>query len=326
MATADLMELKELATRQKLRELKEAMSAGKTFMPLGAHDTSEMNGHVHNGQEYKGEKETNVNDLDGKPNNDRFRTPPRENTFVVNGDRGEDSQIHNSSVMTNNEFYAQRKSEKDPTSKWESSYSRPTTPSNLAFQTLEEKKSADHDVLKVKFAESTKETDGNKEAKVSETEKRSVLTEDDILEIQSKRFEKELNNRTERKSRERSLLNKDHKTYMPSEYVHDIANADEFDARKMNLSSKNFDSALTSMLGQESNKIYPDTNDYEQFARTSKYRPNPYLEPHKTVQQRPKGSRGQKPGRERSKETRSAERLKSEPDAGVCKHFFPRGF
>ncbi|XP_053385145.1 uncharacterized protein LOC128550327 isoform X2 [Mercenaria mercenaria] len=315
MATAELMELKELATRQKLRELKEAMSSGKPFVQ-SVNDTSQMNGHGH--QVENGAREPVENSFVNESNNDRFTKPSRENTFVVNGDKNEDSQNLNVSAnVPNNEFYSKRKSEKDPTSKWESNYSRPTTPSNLAFETSGEKKRTNNEELKVTFDENTQEKENLDNSVMKDKEKRSVLTAEDMLEIQSRRFEKELSNsRTNRKSREKSRLGGDQKTYMPSEYVNGISNADQFDARKMNLSSKNFDSALTSMLGQENNRIYPDNNDYEQFARTSKYRPNPYLESQKTPPSRSKASRDQRSGRERSREARSAERSKQDPDAG----------
>lgn len=314
LATAELMELKELATRQKLRELKEAMNSGKPFVQSAVNDTSQMNGHVPQAEDNV--KENRKTESDAETNNNRFKMSSRDNSFIANSDTNKDNQMKDITVP-NNDFYSKRKSDKDPTSKWESNYSRPTTPSNLSFGTPGEKKRAGNEELKVTFDENVQEKEHDHSFSKNEKKTKSVLTADDILEIQSRKYEKELNDsRTKRKSREKSLLDNDPKTYMPSEYVHGISNADQFDARKMNLSSKNFDSALTSMLGQENSKLYPDSNDYEQFARTSKYRPNPYLEPQKTSASRSR-SRGQKSAKEQSREARSMERVKQEPDAGV---------
>lgn len=306
LATAELMELKELATRQKLRELKEAMSSGKPFTPQSSF-MSQMNGHAPHVE--NGARENSVA-------NESKSKQSRENTFVVNENQNDDN-LNTSANVPNNDFYSKRKSDKDPTSKWESNYSRPTTPSNLAFDSSSGKKKANTEELKVTFDESTQDNERLDTSVIKDKEKKSVLTADDMLEIQSRRVEKELNNsRTNRQSRERSLLmGNDQRTYMPSEYVNGIANTDQFDARKMTLSSKNFDSALTSMLGQDNNPVCPDNNEYEQFARTSKYRPNPYLESQRTPL-RPKVSRESQRSR-RERESRSAERSKPDPDAGV---------
>ncbi|XP_046328231.2 kinesin heavy chain-like isoform X1 [Haliotis rufescens] len=58
-------------------------------------------------------------------------------------------------------------------------------------------------------------------------------------------------------------------TYMPSEYVHGMANGDKFDARRMELSSKTFETALSSMLDKEETVRYSEEY-YNQFARSGK--------------------------------------------------------
>ena len=59
-------------------------------------------------------------------------------------------------------------------------------------------------------------------------------------------------------------------TVMPSEYIHGMDNKDKFDARKMGLSSKTFDSALTSMLSDDPKMVSYGFEFYDKFARASK--------------------------------------------------------
>ncbi|KAL4224986.1 hypothetical protein ACF0H5_015681 [Mactra antiquata] len=294
MATAELMELKELATRQKLRELKEAMASGQSLK-----DTSLTNGH---------------NDR-----NNRNKSP------VPVNDDPTDEWTKQSTSVPNNDFYTKRKSEKDPTAKWESNYSRPTTPSNLTFKTADVKPSQSQNEPKVQnqpkvtFDKNTpaEKSERNESSSDVKHTRKPLLSEEDMLEIKSRSLEKELNHsRTNRRSREKSVMEPDSRTYMPSEYVNGISNNEKFDARKMNLSSKNFDSALNSMLGQENGKLYPDSNDYDEFARTSKYRPNPYLEAQKTTQyqSRVRRSQTQRSGRENTRDSRSADTVKQSTD------------
>ncbi|WAR02936.1 KIF6-like protein [Mya arenaria] len=284
MAKANLMEMKELATRQKLRELKEAMASGKPIHATSQFDNSgyqngHVNGHVENEPQETEEERNNENgeDIEGM-----MKNPSRDHTFVNDerANRSNDTHMPKSSSapqmagMPSSDFYSKRKSEKDPTSKWESSYSRPTTPSNLAFQQNDSKPSQS-ELNDSKAIEEDNE-------RLTKPERKNVLSEEDLLEIQSKKYENELDRSRTRRNNER--MREDKRTYMPSEYVNGISNGEAFDARKMNLSAKNFDSALNSMLGQENSKLLPDNTEYEQYARTSKYRPNPYLEPKKLHQ------------------------------------------
>ncbi|KAK7491439.1 hypothetical protein BaRGS_00017268 [Batillaria attramentaria] len=63
-------------------------------------------------------------------------------------------------------------------------------------------------------------------------------------------------------------------TVMPSEYVRSMSSNDKFDARKMGLSSKTFDSALSSMLNDESKTVAYGFKFYDQYARSAKAAPN----------------------------------------------------
>ncbi|XP_076451124.1 uncharacterized protein LOC143287006 [Babylonia areolata] len=59
-------------------------------------------------------------------------------------------------------------------------------------------------------------------------------------------------------------------TVMPSEYVHGMNSRDKFDARKMGLSANTFDSALSSMLNDESRSVSYGFQFYDRYARESK--------------------------------------------------------
>ena len=59
-------------------------------------------------------------------------------------------------------------------------------------------------------------------------------------------------------------------TVMPSEYIHGMNSKDKFDARKMGLSSKTFDSALSSMLNDDSKPVSYGFEFYDKYARASK--------------------------------------------------------
>lgn len=299
--------MKELATRQRLRELKEAMAAGKPFTPY-----STQNGDL-NGQVEPSSNQNVVENVENKVNGDM-------SVNDINDNAQNTSTVSNTKVP-NTDFYAKKKSEKDPTSRWESNYARPTTPSNLSFQNEVQQNTSnitqgDQNDTRVSFnvAEDTPEKD-------VKDKRKQILTEEDMLEIQSKRFERELNSRHCRNKEKEN----DRRTYIPSEYVNGISKTDQFDARKMNLTSKTFDSALSSMLGPENSKMIPDNTEYEQYARTNKYQPNPYLEPQRPTRSRTRSQRGQRSGKhreaERQRETGSAEGRKPEREAGVSLYF-----
>ena len=67
-------------------------------------------------------------------------------------------------------------------------------------------------------------------------------------------------------------------TVLPSEYVNSMSNEDRFDARKMGLASRTFDSALSHMLDSDlvskmAANAAPDVKDYDKYARTSSRSP-----------------------------------------------------
>ena len=340
------MEIKELATRQKLRDLKEAMKSGKTPQDLQNYDqiNSVSNGHVEETQSETAGKGHHSNDT-GKghhSNDEPKRVPKGDNShnLIVNGweqpetktrpttkdsgyGRSETFLADNTSsnytrdnkfgsmvsvrsgssqVIPGPDFYASKKEEKDPTSKWESNYSRPTTPSNLIIPESNEtgysvkdkggaivkepensgNKSADSTIHK---SRSEKRPNTNKSESKSAVESQKSGINSDLIDSQSKQIEEELLNKRNRQEKERHKkpplfenLPKNTQTYMPSEYVHGMNQGETFDARKMTLNSKNFDSALSSMLQEDNQNVYASYTDYDQFARTKAYKPSPYIQ------------------------------------------------
>ena len=333
ITTSDLMEVKELAKRQKLRELKEAMKAGnvpKAFenpglIPNG--HVEEMESHT-TGKGHHSHKDANsqrvpkgsnshqlkhegvMNGWDDSDNKTRPTTKDsgfsRTETFVVENNSaynkfGSSMSVRSGSsqIVPGPEFYAPKKEEKDPTSKWESNYSRPTTPSNLKIPETEETGYSvkvkggvivmDNKNEQVKASNRTTNSSNkdsvkseNKTNNAEESKKKGLSN--DLLDSRSKQLEEELLNNRNRQQKERfkkpalfESLPKDAQTYMPSEYIYGMNQGEKFDARKMGLNSKNFDSALTSML-QEDQNVYASYNDYDQFARTKAYKPSPYVQ------------------------------------------------
>ena len=61
-------------------------------------------------------------------------------------------------------------------------------------------------------------------------------------------------------------------TILPSEYINSMSNKEQFDARKMGLSSRTFESALSHML----DSTVPSSRDYDKYARTSTSPSSPY--------------------------------------------------
>ena len=344
--TSNLMEIKELATRQKLRDLKEAMKSGKTPQDLQNYDqiNSVPNCHVEGNQSETAGKGHHSNDT-GKghySNDESKRVPKGDNShnLIVNGweqpetktrpttkdsgyGRSETFLADNTSsnytrdnkfgsmvsvrsgssqVIPGPDFYASKKEEKDPTSKWESNYSRPTTPSNLIIPesndtgysvkvkggaiVKEPENSVNNSVENTTHkSKSEKRPNTNKSESKSAMESQKSGINSDVIDSQSKQIEEELLNKRNRQEKERHKkpplfenLPKNTQTYMPSEYVHGMNQGETFDARKMTLNSKNFDSALSSMLQEDNQNVYASYTDYDQFARTKAYKPSPYIQ------------------------------------------------
>ena len=329
------MEVKELATRQKLRDLKEAMKAAnvpKTFgnpghVPNGRVEEMESQspgkGH-HTNKDIKQQRvpkgdhsqsqhrhEGGVNGWDESPNKTRPTTKDsgfsRSETYVADNNSafnkfGSTISVRSGSsqIVPGPDFYAQKKQDKDPTSKWESNYNRPTTPSNLVFPETEEtgysvtvKGGAivtDNQTEQVKSNNRTnnKTSSDNKKSEHvpndrQESPKKGLSN--DVIDSHSKQLEEELLNNRNRQKKERykkpplfENLPNGTETLMPSEYVYGMDQGETFDARKMGLNSKNFDSALTSMLQEDNQNVYASYNDYNQFARTKAYKPSPYVQ------------------------------------------------
>ena len=335
--TSNLMEIKELATRQKLRELKEAMKSGK--IPENSDQVNSekvLNGHI---EEFESETAGKGHHFNDEPK----RVPKEVNShsLIVNGweepetktrpttkdsgyGRSETFLADNtgsnytrdnkfgsmvsvrsgsSQVIPGPDFYAPKKQEKDPTSKWESNYSRPTTPSNLIFPESDEtgysvkvkggvimkenentvNKSTDGSTFRISKREDR--SNANKSESNSAIESQKPGINSDLIDSQSKQIEEELlsNRNRQQKARHRKPplfenLPKNTQTYMPSEYVHGMNEGEKFDARKMTLNSKNFDSALSSMLQEDNQNVYASHTDYDQFARTKAYKPSPYIQ------------------------------------------------
>lgn len=326
ITTSNLMEIKELATRQKLRELKEAVKSGNVPSTFENSDTV-PNGHIqeyeshspgkghHSNEESKrmhqegnsqmvngwGEAENKTRPTTKDSGYGRSETNVADNTSNSHTkDNKFGSMISvrsgSSQVIPGPDFYAPKKQEKDPTSKWESNYTRPTTPSNLIFPESDEKgysvKVKGGAIVKENETQNNKGDDSSSSKKmknntVSKSASESQRTEmnNDLIESHSKQIEEELLNNRNRQQKERyrkpplfENLPKNTQTYMPSEYIHGMNQGEKFDARKMGLNSKNFDTALTSMLQEDNQNVYASYNDYDQFARTKAYKPSPYIQ------------------------------------------------
>lgn len=160
-------------------------------------------------------------------------------TFTnVDGRPGSSKSVRS---IPDSDFYAQKKRDKDPTSRWESSYSRPSTSQSVRFDL------------------------GNGQTVLpngTPAESSGVGMTDDFKSSSRKSERKpvydpepEIMNGYESDPRD---------TLMPSEYVYGMGAGDKFDGRKMGLSSQTFDAALASMLEREEQNAY----DYDNYART----------------------------------------------------------
>ncbi|OWF53096.1 kinesin heavy chain-like isoform X2 [Mizuhopecten yessoensis] len=155
--------------------------------------------------------------------------------------------------IPDSDFYAQKKRDKDPTSRWESSYSRPSTAQSVRFDlgngqaVLPNGIPVDNGVWMTNNGVGM--TDDFKSSSHKSEQKRTAYEP-----------EPEIVNGYESDPRD---------TVMPSEYVYGMEAGDKFDGRKMGLSSQTFDAALANMLERENQNVYYDNDDYDQYARTS---------------------------------------------------------
>lgn len=143
-------------------------------------------------------------------------------------------------------FYAARKEQKDPTSRWESSYSRPSTAASNRVQTDDHFMNGTHEHMTDDFKSNS--------AKTRSTHFETVPMNGYEPEPESK------------------------PTYMPSEYIYSMDTKNDFDGRKMGLASNTFDSALAQMLEESSKKMNYEQEEYDQYARQKPYQANPYMQ------------------------------------------------
>ncbi|XP_033751791.1 LOW QUALITY PROTEIN: kinesin heavy chain-like [Pecten maximus] len=155
--------------------------------------------------------------------------------------------------IPDSDFYAQKKRDKDPTSRWESSYSRPSTAQSVRFD-LGNGQTVLPNGLPVENGVWATESgigmtdDFKSSSRKSERKQKVYESEPEIV------------NGYESDPRD---------TVMPSEYVYGMGAGDKFDGRKMGLSSQTFDAALANMLEREDQNVYYDYEQYDQYARTS---------------------------------------------------------
>nr|XP_034331855.1 kinesin heavy chain isoform X9 [Crassostrea gigas] len=282
------LELKEAATRQKLQNFKELLrlshSAGFPDGHVGhANDPRAVTapGFGEGPERLKAREEVGLEDMHERTGSPERTLYTAATTHINNGLESRNIHTRESraitqkeepmdsrpvsrqsvrstrSVIPDSEFYAKRKQEKDPTSRWESSYSRPSTACSqkqpeIDFIYMQPKKLDDSedeikygltDDVKSAREESRKST---ARSKPPPAPSRSSNRIDDGLE--------------------------DFETLIPSEYVHGMGTKDKFDGKKMGLSSTTFDAALASMLEAAEENVYFNHEDYDQYASTNKTR------------------------------------------------------
>lgn len=200
------------------------------------------------------------------------------------------SQMSTGTVASvpDSDFYADRKKEKDPTTKWNSPYSRPTTPTNslpdIEITSVQDNSIAPlgenydeeletifltnynvgHSSLKMPSASVTKDnSDSNghsltinpdkEENKIHNSNEKDILDEGPISDDSKgqKRLEKNPKPTT---------------NIHPSRYARGM-DAKTFDPQKMDLSKNSFDSTLADMLGSNDFQTSMALEHYDQFAR-----------------------------------------------------------
>lgn len=158
----------------------------------------------------------------------------RQSTSVSNRPSSAKSNRSVGSIIPDPEFYVKKKEEKDPTVKWEAGFSRNNTSS------------------------SNRQMDKNLELATDDAKSTALKSSAGVRRVE---FTVESDPEPDPEPVE---------TLMPSEYVYGMRSGDQFDARKMGLGSKSFDSALSSMLEKENVNYYVSDKDYDRYARTSK--------------------------------------------------------
>ncbi|XP_069133111.1 serine/arginine repetitive matrix protein 2-like [Argopecten irradians] len=179
-------------------------------------------------------------------------TSQTNRTTGSNNFDGRPSSSKSMRSIPDSDFYAQKKRDKDPTSRWESSYSRPSTAQSVRFDLGNGQTVLPNGLPAENGAWPTENgvgmTDDFKSSSRKSQRKQTAYES-----------EPEIVNGYESDPRD---------TVMPSEYVYGMGAGDKFDGRKMGLSSQTFDAALANMLEREDQNVYYDYDDYDQYART----------------------------------------------------------
>ncbi|KAK3103203.1 hypothetical protein FSP39_017361 [Pinctada imbricata] len=238
------LEMKEAATRQKLREFKDMLRMSHSAGFPEGHGGGE-NGYLRSitAPDYaepvrsKAREENNTEEPSARSaiaGESRLTEKPlAESSRPVS----RQSVKSTKSIIPDSEFYAKKRQEKDPTVRWESPYSRPSTACSNVPPNIEVIKSVNGDDPEFGYGM----TDDYKSTRASKRSARSELMPmDDEADDEMDVYE----------------------TMMPSEYVYGMTPKDKFDGRKMGLASTTFDMALKQMLESQDQEMYPDHDGY----------------------------------------------------------------
>ncbi|XP_067655828.1 kinesin heavy chain-like [Haliotis asinina] len=255
------LEVREAATRQKLRELKQMIHQ--------SHDKEEASADLKHEDQNSRTFHKNKTHVDSPTEDGRERI----NNFEKKGSRSNGANTEKNNVKDNQigsklnsrpvsgksflsvqsmalpdcNFYAHRKPSSGAASRWDSAYStRPSTAETRPVTADTSMEKSPPDGLSLISLSQASNPDLNPVFESNDLPGNSIPNE-----------------QSSQKADQPFV------TYMPSEYVYGMANGDKFDARRMELSSKTFETALSSMLDKEETVNYSEEY-YNQFARSGK--------------------------------------------------------
>ncbi|XP_060082119.1 kinesin heavy chain-like [Ylistrum balloti] len=184
--------------------------------------------------------------------NDNVPSTSQTNRTTASNLDGRPGSSKSMRSIPDSDFYAEKKRDKDPTSRWESSYSRPSTAQSVRFDLGNGQTVLPNGIPIDNNAWMTENgvgmtDDFKSNSRKSERKQTAYESEPEMVNG----YESDLRD-----------------TVMPSEYVYGMGAGDKFDGRKMGLSSQTFDAALANMLERENQNVYYDYDDYDQYART----------------------------------------------------------
>ncbi|XP_041365194.1 kinesin-like protein KIF6 [Gigantopelta aegis] len=296
------LEIKEAATRLKLRELKEMFRRSKDdesakpayngSSPLVAY--RQANGdHPGTSSLYELARDHSPGHYPGFNSRrlDKALSFVNEESHVVKHDDVNEPTRPPSGVsvfstggarLPNNRLHIQGNSDNSLSSKWDSAYS--TRPSTVA--TVSRPGTADY------FTPRQEGTSRYTSSNCDDVGRANNNSASDLKVV-------DLSEATDdgRAVRQKHVVSENgHKypseTLIPSQYVHAMRDEDVFDARKMALTSTTFDGALSSMLDESDRQLVYDnfsTEYYNQFARPgknkSRHRPSPRKKSSKSARQ-----------------------------------------